>query len=249
MSADLQLPAIRLDGIPMKDVTDLKQLVERLHVASRVDGQRGADRARTIVLYPWRKRMNDGITQTAHDDAPLSAAKHPDVSAATDDLDARRGDVLVGRSVTIDRPRADLYAFWRDFTHLPLFMHNVHSVVVEDALRSHWVIEAPAGQTVEWDAEISLDEPGRTIAWRSLEGASVRNSGRVEFLDSPDGRGTVVRVTLVYDPPAGAVGKLVAKLFQKEPKIQARQDLRRFKQLMETGEVSTAQAPDAAPRS
>jgi uncharacterized membrane protein len=86
------------------------------------------------------------------------------------------------------------------------------------------------------------------IAWASVEGSSVRNSGQVEFLDSPDGRGTIIRVSFSYEPPAGAIGQLIAKLFQKEPKDQARQDLRRFKQLMETGEVATAQPPDAGPR-
>jgi uncharacterized membrane protein len=191
--------------------------------------------------------MTDLISHTSHDDAPLSAAKSPD-PAAVEGLDAYHKDVLVGRSVTIDRVRDELYSFWRDFTNLPSFMQNVQSVTILDRQQSHWVIKAPAGKTVEWDARIAQDEPGRLIAWESLAGASVRNSGLVEFLDSPDGRGTVVRVTLNYDPPAGTVGKLVAKLFQKEPKIQARQDLRRFKQLMETGEVSTAAAPDAAPR-
>lgn len=193
--------------------------------------------------------MTSPLSHTAHDDAPLSAAKNPNPIAERGDLAARRGDVLVGRSVTINRPREELYAFWRDFTNLPHFMRNVHSVTIKDATHSHWIIEAPAGKTVEWDSQITHDEPGRLIAWQSMEGASVRNSGNVEFLDSPDNRGTVVRVTLTYDPPAGAVGKLSAKLFQKEPKIQARQDLRRFKQLMETGEVATAQPPYAAPRS
>jgi uncharacterized membrane protein len=192
--------------------------------------------------------MSDPIRHTAHDDAPLSTAKNPDPRAATTETEARHGDVFVGRTVTIDKPRAELYAFWRDFQNLPSFMHNLKSVSCRDDKRSHWVVEAPAGQTVEWDAEVTRDEPGRAIAWRSVEGASVRNDGVVEFLDSPDGRGTVVRVTLTYDPPGGALGKVIAKLFQKEPKVQARQDLRRFKQLMETGEVSTAQPPDAAPR-
>jgi uncharacterized membrane protein len=194
--------------------------------------------------------MSDRIAQTAHDDAPLSAARNPEVADIpwAEGVASQSGDVLVGRSVTIDRAREELYDFWRDFNNLPLFMHNVRSVSVLDARRSHWVIEAPAGKSVEWDAAITHDEPGRAIAWESLEGASVRNSGRVDFLDSPDGRGTVVRVTLTYDPPGGTVGKMIAKVFQKEPKVQARQDLRRFKQLMETGEVSTATPPDAAPR-
>jgi uncharacterized membrane protein len=192
--------------------------------------------------------MTSPLSHTAHGDAPLSAAKHPSTLAVDGDLAVRHGDVLIGRSVTINRPREELYSFWRDFKNLPQFMHNIHSVTIEDARHSHWVIEAPAGKTVEWDSQITQDEPGRLIAWESLEGASVRNSGKVEFLDSPDRRGTVVRVTLAYDPPVGAVGKLIAKLFQKEPKVQARQDLRRFKQLMETGEIATARPPDAAPR-
>ncbi|HMH30685.1 MAG TPA: SRPBCC family protein [Steroidobacteraceae bacterium] len=192
--------------------------------------------------------MTRPLSHTAHEDAPLSAAKNPNPVAAGNELAPLHGDVLIGRSVTINRPRGELYSFWRDFKNLPQFMHNVHSVTIQDQIHSHWIIEAPGGKTVEWDSEITQDEPGRLIAWQSLEGASVRNSGRVEFLNSPDDRGTVVRVTLTYDPPAGAVGKLIARLFQKEPKVQARQDLRRFKQLMETGEIATARPPDAAPR-
>jgi uncharacterized membrane protein len=193
--------------------------------------------------------MSEPISETLYGDAPLSAAKNANPAAVYDeDLSPHKGDVLVGRSVTIDRPRQDLYSFWRDFNNLPLFMGNVHRVDIIDEHRSHWVIAAPAGKTVEWDSLVVDDQPGRLIAWSSAEDAGVRNSGKVEFKDSPDNRGTVVTVTLVYDPPAGAVGKMIAKLFQKEPKIQARQDLRRFKQLMETGEVSTAQPPDAAPR-
>ena len=193
--------------------------------------------------------MTRPLSHTAHEDAPLSAAKNPNPVAAGNELAPLHGDVLIGRSVTINRPRGELYSFWRDFKNLPQFMHNVHSVTIQDQIHSHWIIEAPGGKTVEWDSEITQDEPGRLIAWQSLEGASVRNSGKVEFLDSPDDRGTVVRVTLAYDPPAGAIGKLIARLFQKEPKVQARQDLRRFKQLMETGEIATARPPDAAPRS
>jgi uncharacterized membrane protein len=174
--------------------------------------------------------MTSPLSRTAHRDAPLSAAKKPNPLAADAELIARPGDVLIGRSVTINRPREKLYSFWRDFKNLPQFMQNVHSVTIKDQIRSHWTIEAPGGKTVGWDSQITQDEPGRLIAWQSLEGASIRNSGKVEFLDSPDGRGTVVRVTLTYDPPVGAVGKLIARL------------------LMETGEVATARAPFAAPR-
>jgi uncharacterized membrane protein len=193
--------------------------------------------------------MATPISRTAHDDAPLSAAKSPNPESANGEhLQAQKGDVLVGRSMTIDRARKELYDFWRQFDNLPHFMHNIKNVTITNAVHSHWIVEAPAGNTVEWDSLVTADDPGRLIAWRSEEGAGVRNSGQVEFRDSPDGRGTVVTVTLAYDPPGGTIGKMIAKLFQKEPKIQARQDLRRFKQLMETGEISTAAPPHAAPR-
>jgi uncharacterized membrane protein len=194
--------------------------------------------------------MADPISRTAHGDAPLSTAKNPNPAVLRRDLgvEAEKSDELVGRTVSINRPRTQLYAFWRDFRNLPLFMENIQSVTVSDDHRSHWTVRAPANQTVEWDAVITADEPNSAIAWTSAEGASVRNSGRIEFRDSSNGRGTVVTATIVYDPPAGALGKVIAKLFQREPNIQARRDLRRFKQLMETGEVATAQPPDAAPR-
>jgi len=174
------------------------------------------------------------------DDAPLTTAKH---GAALDEAKAAlvedRGDSLVGRSVTINRPRAELYAFWRDFARLPAFMENVERVDMLDERTSHWVVKAPGGRTVEWDAVITEDRPGELIAWASTEGADVPNSGRIDFRDAGE-RGTVVTATILYDPPAGLLGKLIARMFQREPAIQARRDLRRFKQLMETGEIATA---------
>ena len=175
------------------------------------------------------------------DDAPLSASKHNSaaVEAMTDSLLEKRGDAIVGRAVTINRPRAELFAYFRDFTNLPTFMDNVERIDVFDAKRSHWVVKAPGGKTVEWDSVVTDEVEGEYIAWASEPGADIDNSGRVDFRDA-GARGTVVIATLLYDPPAGVVGKLIAKLFQREPAIQARRDLRRFKQLMETGEVATA---------
>ena len=184
--------------------------------------------------------MAKEIQGTSHGDAPLSSAHHPDPEALAADIDARKGDVVIGRTVTINRSREDLYRFWRDFRNLPRFMENIERVTVQDDDHSHWVVAAPGGSTVEWDSAITEDVPNERISWTSLEGASVRNSGSVQFYDSSNHRGTRVTVTIAYDPPAGAIGRLVAKLFQREPKIQSRQDLRRFKQLMETGEVATA---------
>jgi uncharacterized membrane protein len=155
---------------------------------------------------------------------------------------ARKG-ILVGRTVTVNRPSQELYAFWRDFTNLPRFMDNIRSVETLDEQRSRWTIKAPAGTSIEFVSRIVADEPGRLIAWESEDGADVRNSGRIEFLDAGPSRGTMVRATIAYDPPAGTPGRIVAKLLQREPNVQARRDLRRFKQLMETGEVTSSAGP------
>ena len=193
--------------------------------------------------------MTERITETTYGDAPLSSARNPDPRAMRDlHVDAEKGDEVIGRTVSINRSRTQLYTFWRDFRNLPLFMENIQAVTVADDCRSHWIVAAPGDRTVEWDSIITEDVPDEVIAWTSAEGASVRNSGRIEFSDSTNGRGTIVRATIVYDPSGGSVGKALAKLFQREPNIQARRDLRRFKQFMETGEVSTAEPPDAAPR-
>lgn len=119
-------------------------------------------------------------------------------------------------------------------------MENIESVTEVDERRSHWVVRAPAGNKVEWDSVIVEDIPDELISWQSDAGADVPNSGRIDFRDAPGKRGTLVTATIAYDPPAVAVGKLVAKLFQREPKIQARRDLRRFKQFMESGEIATS---------
>ncbi len=181
--------------------------------------------------------MTDTATQT--DDAPLVASKRSNAPYdITADLAEGKGSSVTGRAVTINRPVAEVYSYFRDFANLPHFMENVASITVLDDKRSHWVVKAPGKTTVEWDARVTAEEPNRFIEWTSEEGADVPNSGRVEFEDKP-GRGTVVTATIVYDPPLGIVGKIVAKMFQREPAIQARRDLRRFKQLMETGEVAT----------
>ena len=156
---------------------------------------------------------------------------------------ARRGfgqyDV-VGRTVTIRRPRAELYAFWRDFQNLAGFMENLDKVQPTGANgRSVWTIKAPAGQTVDVETEIAREVENELIAWRSVEGSDIDTEGRVTFEDAPGERGTRVGLIIAYDPPAGAAGKAVAKLLQREPAIQARRDLKRFKMLMETGEIAT----------
>jgi uncharacterized membrane protein len=174
----------------------------------------------------------------AADDAPPTTSKRDAVAA---EAKAALGDAqgqLIGKSVTINKPAAELFAFFRDFANLPHFMENVVSIEVRDDKLSHWVVKAPAGKTVEWNARVTDEAPGQYIAWEVEPGADVQNSGRIEFKDAGM-RGTVVTLNLVYEPPAGIIGRLIAGAFQREPGIQARRDLRRFKQLMETGEIAT----------
>lgn len=171
------------------------------------------------------------------DDAPVSTARSDDAQLKDD------GEVFVGRTVTIARPREEIYAFWRDFSNLALVMENIERVDVIDHQRSHWVVKAPAGKAVEWDSVVTEDEVDRLIAWRSVEGADIKSSGRVELLDAAPGRGTMVRATIIYDPPGGVIAQWLAKFFQREPAIQARRDLRRLKQFLETGEVTSSASP------
>jgi len=155
-------------------------------------------------------------------------------------LDASRAR-RVERSVTINHPRADLYRFWRNFENLPRIMRHLESVTVLSPERSHWKAKAPAGRSVEWDAVIINEVENELIAWKSVDEAEVPNAGSVHFSDATGGRGTVVRVVLEYAPPAGKLGATIAKLLGEEPDVQVREDLRRFKQMLETGEVATTE--------
>ncbi|TDC81053.1 SRPBCC family protein [Micromonospora sp. KC606] len=150
--------------------------------------------------------------------------------------------IVMEVGVTVNRPASEAYRFWRDLENLPGFMAHLESVRVDDLRRSRWTARGPAGQSVSWDAEIVEDRPNELIAWRSLPGAPVPNAGRVRFVPAPGDRGTEVRVELGYAPPAGRLGRAVAKLFGEEPEQQVRDDLRRFKQVLETGEVVRSDA-------
>jgi len=184
--------------------------------------------------------MAERTSRTLGADAPLSSARKPDPAAAGLAVEDEN-DELIGRTVSINRPRQELYEFWRDFRNLPLFMENIEEVQILEGNRSLWTVRGPSDSDLDWQSQITEDVPGELIEWRSVEGADVKNSGRVQFRDSTNGRGTIVTVTITYDPPAGALGKAFAKVFRREPRIQSRQELRRFKQLMETGELPTAE--------
>jgi uncharacterized membrane protein len=147
--------------------------------------------------------------------------------------------VIVEESVTINRSSSELYRFWRNLENLPRFMSHLESVErITDTL-SRWRAKGPAGTTVEWNAEIINEVPDQVIGWRSIEGSDVVSAGSVNFEEAGPGRGTRVRVRLQYSPPGGKIGATVAKMMGRDPGTEIREDLRRFKQLIEAGEVAT----------
>lgn len=155
---------------------------------------------------------------------------------------AHEPGILTKRSITVNRPVEEVYRFWRDFENLPRFMRHLESVTVLDEKRSRWVAKAPAGRTVEWDAVITRELENELLSWRATEDADVHNEGSVRFQAAPGGRGTQVRVALRYEPPGGVLGSKLAMLWREEPGQQVQDDLRRFKQIMEVGEVVVSDA-------
>jgi uncharacterized membrane protein len=206
---------------------------------------------------PLTQDVIDGAVTAGGEKSGLyaQAAKHPILAggvvllgaglayAAARALNKTEGDVArdvhIETSIAIDRSPEELYAFWRDFTNLPVFMMNLESVTLLDSVRSHWIANGPLGKRVEWDAEVYNDKENELIAWRSLENADVLNAGSVRFEAGPEGHGTFVRVTVNYNPPAGAIGASVAKFLGAEPQQLIKEDLRRLKQMMEAGEMAT----------
>ncbi|OBF74614.1 hypothetical protein A5750_13140 [Mycobacterium sp. 852002-51613_SCH5001154] len=140
-------------------------------------------------------------------------------------------------AVTVRRPPEEVYRFWRDLENLPSFMHHLKSVTPTTDGQSHWVANAPAGRSVEWDAQITEDDTNRRLAWQSLPGSVIENGGSVEFTPTATGDGTEIRVRIGYHIPGGLFGKAAASLFGESPEQQVNDDLRRFKQILETGQV------------
>jgi len=155
--------------------------------------------------------------------------------------------LLVREAFTVNRPRNEVYDYWRQLEHLPLFMKHIEEVRMESDCLSHWKMRAPGGVAhVEWKAAIMEDQPGALLSWQSVEGSDVDNAGELLFRDAPGHRGTEVYATIYYRMPAGALGKAAGKLLHKAFELQVRQDLHRFKQIMEAGETSTIEGQPAA---
>ena len=157
----------------------------------------------------------------------------------------RNGTIPLTAAIVIDRPRQDLYSHWRKLVTLPLFMTHLKHIEVKDDRLSHWVATSLVGTTMEWDAEITEDRPNEFIAWRSVEGSEVDHTGSIRFKPAIGGRGTLVTVEMDYRPPLGTVGSAIAAWFGEDPNQTVKMDLRRFKQVMETGEVITTEGQPA----
>jgi uncharacterized membrane protein len=155
----------------------------------------------------------------------------------------------VSKSITINASLETIYRFWRNLENFPRFMLHLEEVKTTNERTSHWIAKAPAGTSVEWDAEIVEDEANSRIAWRTLPDSSIEHEGIVSFEAAPGGRGTIVRVSMSYVPPAGKIGVVVAKLLGEEPSVQIDGDLRRMKQLIETGEIATTEGQPTGRRS
>lgn len=149
--------------------------------------------------------------------------------------------IEVVKTVTINRSPDELFRFWRNFENLPTVMRHLESVTVQDDKRSHWVLKEPRGNRIEWDAEIVNEKADQLIAWQSCEGSDIDHWGVVRFIPAFGGRGTQMTVELEYKPIGGSFGVTVVKLLGEEPGQQIGEDLRRFKQLMETGEILTTE--------
>lgn len=210
-----------------------------------------------LTLYALRRRTPASLALAAGGAALIGrgATGHSPVyqrlGVDTADPDAVRRNVLAAvlpsrkleaeRAFTIMRPRQELYRFWRDLENLPQFMEHLESVTVMGDGRSHWVTKAPVGRPLSWDAEVTEDVEDRVIAWRSLPDSTVENSGQVHFSDAPDGRGTMVRARILYSAPGGKTAENLARFFGESASQQLRDDLRRFKQVMEAGETPTTE--------
>ncbi len=190
-----------------------------------------------------------GITRKSLSGAALAAAGGYMAVCGVKDLRSSGPDeVIVEKSLTILKSPEELFGFWRDLENLPKFMRHLREVRRVDEKRSRWTTNAPLGMTSSWEAEITHESPNQFLAWRSLPGSEIENMGSISFTPAPPGRGTEVRVSLVYRPPIGAIGHAFAAIFGRDAEQQVLEDLRRFKQLMEAGEIPTTIGQPHGPR-
>jgi uncharacterized membrane protein len=225
------------------DTMDLALLTSALRSKKRSKEPTRTLVATGAVLGAFAADVYDGVR----------LARTNGTQAPAEDAAATQGEedkpMHVKRAITVRRDRDELYAIWRDFDRFGEFMAHVEEVRSIGAGRSQWKARGPLGMTAEWEAEITEDVPGERISWRSLPGSKVHNEGTVSFVKAPADQGTEIHLELHYEIPGGAIGATIAKLFGEEPAIGVKDDLRRFKQIVETGEIVRSDGSPEGPLS
>ena len=229
-----------------KNVGDLEALASMVGAGVVAITALRSRSSKTLLLLTAGELFRRGFTSHsyAYEALGISTAEPPSSSRAT--LPYPLG-IRAEAAVTVNRPRQEVYAFFRQLDQLPRFMKHLEAVVVTDERHSRWTARGPAGKKMVWDAEIYNESPNELIAWRSLEGANVDHAGSVRFKDAAGDRGTEIHVLLQYNPPAGIVGAYFAKLFNEEPSQQIQEDLIRLKQYLEAGELANTEGQPQGP--
>ncbi|MEG3438721.1 SRPBCC family protein [Pannus brasiliensis CCIBt3594] len=227
----------------------MEQVTDRSGISPRREGNEPAEIERwasligggALVLTGLRQgSLRGALTAIAGGGLLYQGLTHQSTIERAKEAIGAANTIKVEKTVTIDRTPAELYTFWRDFERLPTFLKHIKSITVLNDRRSRWVATAPL-QDVEWEAEILKDETNHLIAWASVEGSQIDNSGFIRFQPATGDRGTEVKLVLEYSPAGGAIANTIAKLFGESPEQQIGDDLRRFKQLMEAGEIATTE--------
>jgi uncharacterized membrane protein len=218
-------PAPWLWGRVVGDVVDLAVLATGMRPENPARGRAAVSFAAVAGVLALDALAASQLTK--HADHPLVSG----VAAPT--------DLYFEASIATAKTPDECYRFWRSIENLPRFMSNLESVRALDERRFHWVAKEPVASALEWDCEITEDRPGAAVAWRTLDGAQVPNAGSVIFEPALQGRGTIVRLSIHYSPVGGQLTAALAKLLRQDPQSQVREDLRRFKQLLESGEIAT----------
>lgn len=213
----------------------------------------GGNLSKAVVLQRWGTVIGGsalallGITRRSKTGLALATAGGLLAYRAARGTEAR--EFYAESSFAINCAPEEAYRFWRNFKNLPLFMRHLDSVKEIDNRRSVWTALGPLGVRLRWTAEITDEAPNQWIVWRTLPGSDLEHIGSVQFRRAPGDRGTIVMAVMEYNPPAGAVGKALASIVGKDPEFTLREDLRRFKHLLEAGEIPTTEGQTHGPRS
>jgi uncharacterized membrane protein len=239
----------RISGlVEARRLRELAHALDARKLAEAAGPVAAAALARARATNP-RIAIGGGVALLALAAVPLIIVANRRSSAGKGGTTDMPREGVVERAVTVNAPREELYRRWRDFTAAPTWMEIVESVEDLSDDRHRWTVRTPGDKRLSYETVVTEERAGEVLAWESAPGAKIRSTNRLEFRDAPGGRGTEIHAAMTYDPPLGPLGKLAALATQKAPELQVRRDLRRFKQLVEAGEIATTEGPGAAPSS